>query len=105
MSTSAPSQHNTRIAQTTSTVGPPKPSIAATRVVNPPGAEPVLTVEQLWKDIALKAREPHLSIPEWFYGCEILKEEGNKVSLDGSYWIPRSGELISKIGGTGTRSF
>lgn len=32
--------------------------IAATRPVNPPGVEPVITEEQLWKGIEYKLRHP-----------------------------------------------
>lgn len=58
----------------------PKPSIAATRPVNPPGASPVLTIDQLWKGLVIKAREPHRFL-EIFESCEVVKEEGTLVSL------------------------
>ncbi|KAF8166130.1 hypothetical protein K438DRAFT_1984475 [Mycena galopus ATCC 62051] len=38
-------------------------SFAATRPVNPPGAEPVLTEEQVWKGLEYKARNPIPFIP------------------------------------------
>jgi hypothetical protein len=39
-------------------------SIAITRPVNPPGAVPVLTEEQVWKGLEYKARNPNvLSAP------------------------------------------
>lgn len=63
----------------------PKPSIAATRPVNPPGASPILTVDQLWKGLVIKAREPHRFL-ELFESSEIIKEEGTLVSLLSSSW-------------------
>lgn len=56
----------------------PKPSIAATRPVNPPGASPILTVDQLWKGLVMKAREPHRFLAI-FESCEVVKEEGTMV--------------------------
>lgn len=54
------------------------PSFAATRLVNPPGIEPVLSVDQVWNGLQKKAREPKRFVPA-ISECRIDKEEGNKV--------------------------
>jgi len=55
-------------------------NFAATRPVNPPGAEPKITAELLWKGLERKARDPKTFIPA-VTSCEVLKDEGNKASL------------------------
>jgi hypothetical protein len=37
-------------------------AFAATRPVNPPGIEPIITEEQLWKGLEFKARNPQVSL-------------------------------------------
>ncbi|KAJ7817344.1 hypothetical protein B0H14DRAFT_2602062 [Mycena olivaceomarginata] len=63
---------------------PPSPKMpyafAATRPVNPPGAEPVLTEEQLWKGLEYKARNPAPFIP-FISASKTTFEEGNKVGV------------------------
>ncbi|KAJ7848647.1 DUF1857-domain-containing protein [Mycena olivaceomarginata] len=53
-------------------------AFAATRPVNPPGAEPVLTEEQLWKGLEYKARNPAPFIP-FISESKTTFEEGNKL--------------------------
>ena len=55
-------------------------NFAVTRPVNPPGAEPKITAELLWKGLERKARDPKTFIPA-VTSCEVLKDEGNKASL------------------------
>ncbi|GAA5905895.1 SRPBCC family protein [Sporobolomyces salmoneus] len=55
------------------------PSFAATRPVNPPGSEPALSEDQVWKGLESKARKPHLFVPA-ITSAEVVKDEGNKVS-------------------------
>jgi hypothetical protein len=54
-------------------------SFACTRPVNPPGSEPVLSEEQVWKGLELKARKPDLFVKA-ITSAEVIKDEGNKVS-------------------------
>ncbi|EIM84092.1 DUF1857-domain-containing protein [Stereum hirsutum FP-91666 SS1] len=70
----------------------PNPSIAATRPVNPPGASPVLTIDQLWKGLVIKAREPHRFL-EIFESCEVVKEEGTLISRRAK---TRTGQIIAE---------
>ncbi|KAJ6484432.1 DUF1857-domain-containing protein [Mycena vitilis] len=53
-------------------------SFAATRPVNPPGVEPVLTEEQLWKGLEYKARNPVAFVP-FLSASKTTFEEGNKL--------------------------
>ncbi|GAA5954686.1 hypothetical protein JCM3765_003857 [Sporobolomyces pararoseus] len=54
-------------------------SFACTRPVNPPGVEPVLSEEQVWKGLEKKAREPSLFV-QAITSAEVIKDEGNKVT-------------------------
>ncbi|KAJ7197716.1 hypothetical protein B0H12DRAFT_969284, partial [Mycena haematopus] len=56
-------------------------SFAATRPVNPPGAEPVLTEEQVWKGLEYKVRNPVPFIP-MISGSKTIFEEGNKLTRE-----------------------
>lgn len=53
-------------------------NFAATRRINPPGVTPVLTEEQVWKGLGIKAREPMTFVPI-IKSCQIVKDDGNKV--------------------------
>ncbi|KAF7324074.1 DUF1857-domain-containing protein [Mycena kentingensis (nom. inval.)] len=53
-------------------------AFAATRPVNPPGAEPVITEEQLWKALEYKARNPQAFVP-MITSCKITKDDGRKL--------------------------
>ncbi|KAJ7662795.1 DUF1857-domain-containing protein [Mycena polygramma] len=53
-------------------------AFAATRRVNPPGANPVLTEEQLWRGLEYRARHATLFIPN-VTASKIITDEGNKV--------------------------
>jgi hypothetical protein len=55
------------------------PSFASTRLINPPGVEPILTVEQVWKGLQRKAREPQRFVPA-ISECRIDDDQGNQVS-------------------------
>ena len=55
------------------------PSFASTRLINPPGVEPILTVEQVWKGLQKKAREPQRFVPA-ISECRIDNDQGNQVS-------------------------
>ncbi|KAG5352480.1 hypothetical protein C0989_002114 [Termitomyces sp. Mn162] len=54
------------------------PSFAVSRRVNPPGATPVLTEEQVWKGLGIKARNPMTFVP-MITSSEVLSDEGTKV--------------------------
>ncbi|KAJ7310712.1 DUF1857-domain-containing protein [Mycena albidolilacea] len=53
-------------------------SFAVTRPVNPPGVEPVITEEQLWKTLEYKARNPSAFVP-MISSCKVTLDEGNKL--------------------------
>ncbi|KAF7350310.1 DUF1857-domain-containing protein [Mycena venus] len=53
-------------------------AFAATRPVNPPGVEPVITEEQLWKALEHKARNPAAFVP-MITSCKVTVDEGNKL--------------------------
>ncbi|KAJ7752447.1 DUF1857-domain-containing protein [Mycena maculata] len=53
-------------------------SFAVTRPVNPPGAEPVLTEEQVWKGLEHKAHDPAGFVP-LITSNKTISEEGNKL--------------------------
>ncbi|KAG6841517.1 hypothetical protein C0991_010131 [Blastosporella zonata] len=57
---------------------PARSSFAASRPVNPPGVTPVLTEEQLWKGLGIKARQPKKFVP-MISSCEVLSDDGNKI--------------------------
>ncbi|KAG5641666.1 hypothetical protein DXG03_004515 [Asterophora parasitica] len=54
-----------------------KPSFAATRRVNPPGATPVLTEAQVWTGLGIKARNPQTFVPV-ITSCEVISDDGSK---------------------------
>ncbi|KAF7350317.1 hypothetical protein MVEN_01336100 [Mycena venus] len=56
-------------------------SFAATRPVNPPGAEPVLTEEQVWKGLEYKAHDPVPFVP-MIASSKTIFEEGNKLTRE-----------------------
>ncbi|KAJ7053311.1 DUF1857-domain-containing protein [Mycena amicta] len=53
-------------------------AFAATRPVNPPGVEPVITEEQLWKALEYKARNPQAFVP-MIISCKVTVDDGKKV--------------------------
>ncbi|KAJ7604257.1 DUF1857-domain-containing protein [Roridomyces roridus] len=53
-------------------------SFAITRPVNPPGVEPVLTEEQVWKGLKFKAHSPDVFVP-MISACKTISEDGNKI--------------------------
>lgn len=55
-------------------------NFAASRQVNPSGASPKLTEEQLWKGLEIKTREPK-SFVAAITECEIVSDTGNKVGF------------------------
>lgn len=54
------------------------PAFAASRLINPPGATPILTAAQVWAGLDIKARTPQTFVPT-ITACELVKDEGNKV--------------------------
>ncbi|KAJ6450369.1 DUF1857-domain-containing protein [Mycena sanguinolenta] len=56
-------------------------SFAATRPVNPPGAEPVLTEEQVWKGLEYKARNPEPFVP-MISSSKTISDDGNKLARE-----------------------
>jgi len=68
-------------------------SIAATRIVNPPGAKP-LTVEQIWAAMAYKARNPERFVKA-IKTCEVLKDEGNKLTRHAT--LVNGGEMVEEV--------
>lgn len=55
-----------------------KTNFAASRLVNPPGVTPLLTEEQVWKGLEIKAREPKQFIAA-VESCKVLEDSGDKV--------------------------
>ncbi|KAJ6529157.1 DUF1857-domain-containing protein [Mycena vulgaris] len=53
-------------------------AFAVTRPVNPPGAEPVITEEQLWKGLEYKARNPAAFVP-MISSCKVTIDDGKKL--------------------------
>ncbi|KAJ6608279.1 hypothetical protein B0H10DRAFT_2068262 [Mycena sp. CBHHK59/15] len=53
-------------------------AFAASRPVNPSGAEPVITEEQLWKGLEYKARNPMAFVP-MISSCKVTSDEGKKL--------------------------
>ncbi|KAJ7127781.1 hypothetical protein C8R44DRAFT_778791 [Mycena epipterygia] len=53
-------------------------SFAATRLVNPPGVEPVITEDQLWKALEFKARNPSAFVP-MISSCKVSVDDGKKL--------------------------
>ncbi|KAJ7129086.1 DUF1857-domain-containing protein [Mycena filopes] len=56
-------------------------AFAATRPVNPPGAEPVLTEEQLWKGLEYKSRNPIVFFP-MITGTNMKSDDGDKFERE-----------------------
>jgi hypothetical protein len=54
-------------------------AFASSRLINPAGATPVLTVEQVWAGLSIKAKKPQ-SFVAAISSCEVVSEVGNKVS-------------------------
>ncbi|KAJ6484456.1 DUF1857-domain-containing protein [Mycena vitilis] len=57
-------------------------SFAVTRPVNPPGVEPVITEEQLWKGLEYKARNPAgraIAFVPVITSCKVIDDNGNKL--------------------------
>jgi len=53
-------------------------NFAASRYVNPPGVEPRLSEEQVWKGLELKARQPENFVAA-ISSCDVLSDTGTKV--------------------------
>ncbi|KAG6845167.1 hypothetical protein H0H87_012963 [Tephrocybe sp. NHM501043] len=53
-------------------------SFAASRLINPPGATPVLTEDQVWKGLGIKARNPKTFVP-MITSSEVVSDVGNKA--------------------------
>lgn len=64
-------------------------SFAATRQVNPPGASPLLTADQLWRGLGIKARNPRDFVPA-ITACRVVEEDEDKVrgSVVPARWTP-----------------
>ncbi|EDR09413.1 uncharacterized protein LACBIDRAFT_293900 [Laccaria bicolor S238N-H82] len=56
-------------------------NFAASRHVNPPGAEPRLSEEQVWKGLELKARQPENFVAV-ISSCDVLSDTGTKVTRE-----------------------
>ncbi|BGP17871.1 hypothetical protein JCM10213_008332 [Rhodosporidiobolus nylandii] len=55
------------------------PSFAATRLINPPGSEPRLTEDQVWRGLEKKAREPGRFIKA-VKECRVVKDGQGKIT-------------------------
>ncbi|GAA5841958.1 hypothetical protein JCM9279_003169 [Rhodotorula babjevae] len=55
------------------------PAFAATRPVNPPGASPALSADQLWAGLGIKARDPTRFVPA-ITACRVVEETEDKVT-------------------------
>ncbi|KAJ7274879.1 DUF1857-domain-containing protein [Mycena rebaudengoi] len=53
-------------------------AFAATRPVNPPGIEPIITEEQLWKGLEFKARNPQAFVP-MITSCVVTSDSGKNL--------------------------
>lgn len=56
-------------------------NLAYTAAVNPEGATPVLTVQQLWKGLERKVRFAQEFVPV-IESCEVLRDEGNEIERE-----------------------
>ncbi|TFK22361.1 DUF1857-domain-containing protein [Coprinopsis marcescibilis] len=52
-------------------------NFASSRRVNPPGVSPVLTAEQVWKGLQIKARDP-ISFVAAISSCKIVEDNGDE---------------------------
>jgi hypothetical protein len=57
-----------------------KLNFAASRLVNPPGAAPVLTEAQVLAGLELKVRAPQDFVPA-IISCDLISDTGDKVGL------------------------
>ncbi|KAJ7135846.1 hypothetical protein C8R44DRAFT_662072 [Mycena epipterygia] len=62
-------------------------SFAVTRPVNPPGAEPVLTEDQLWKGLEFNARNPSAFI-SMISSCKVTLDGGKKLAREVTFGSP-----------------
>ncbi|KAF9526046.1 DUF1857-domain-containing protein, partial [Crepidotus variabilis] len=66
-------------------------NFAASRPVNPPGAEPKLTIEQLWTGLDTKIKQPELFVPG-VIGAELVSEDGKLIRK----MTTKNGEVIQE---------
>ncbi len=59
-------------------------NIAYTEQINPQGASPVLTRDQIWKGLQRKVRSPQDYLPV-LKGCDVLEERENEVVRDAHF--------------------
>lgn len=67
--------------------------------INPPGAEPVLSIEQFWEVIKIKCRSPQLFIPA-MASCSVLEENEKGLSREVIFkegMGPPSGKVIEDL--------
>ncbi|KAJ7487919.1 DUF1857-domain-containing protein [Mycena latifolia] len=69
-------------------------SFAVTRPVNPPGAEPVITEEQLWKGLEYKARNPTVFVP-MISSSKVTVDDGKKLVREVTFGS--SPEIVTEV--------
>ncbi|KAJ6503775.1 hypothetical protein C8R45DRAFT_1091550 [Mycena sanguinolenta] len=72
-----PRRHHKEVAKGSKKGPPPQ----TTRPVNPPGAEPLLTEEQVWKGLEYKARNPEPFVP-MISASKTVFDEGKKLARE-----------------------
>lgn len=73
--------------------------VSRTAAINPPGVSPVLTVDQLWQGMVIKAREPQEFVA-LMEGCEVLEERENgltRLVIFKEGWGPPSGKAEEEV--------
>ncbi|KAJ7486949.1 DUF1857-domain-containing protein [Mycena latifolia] len=68
---------------------------AATRTVNTPGLEPVLTEAQLWRGLEYKARNPEAFVPN-ILSSQTIVDEGNKLVRELTRTQGNSTEIVKE---------
>jgi hypothetical protein len=73
--------------------------VSRTAIINPPGASPVLTVDQLWQGMVIKARKPQEFV-QLMESCEVLTDD--YIGLRGvvtlkNGWGPPGGKAEEEI--------
>ncbi|KAF7289821.1 DUF1857-domain-containing protein [Mycena indigotica] len=73
------------------------PAFAATRPVNPPGASPVITEEQLWKGLEYRARKPqHFAVP-MLASAKVTVDDGKKLTRETTFRYASQEVIVETI--------
>ena len=73
--------------------------VSRTAIINPPGVSPVLTVDQLWQGMVIKARKPQEFV-KLMESCKVLKEDETGLTRVVTFkngWGPPGGKAEEEI--------